>query len=612
MRKLLFLSLFIGYFTGFTFGQATKPLEKMEPTFWWVGMENPEVQVLIYGKGIAAFTPSVSYPGVELLNVVKVENPNYLFLTFRITPSAKAGAMPILFTNGKTKFTQNYDLKERRKDARVKPKLTSADVVYLIMPDRFANGDLSNDVVAGYHDKLGRSDVNGRHGGDLAGIIQHLDYLKELGITAIWLTPVLDNNIKGISYHGYSITDHYKIDARFGTNEDYVKLVDEAHKRGLKIILDVVFNQMGYEHFTNLDRPCQDWVNVWPEYTVSSFRGSCMPDIHAAKSDVDRMIKGWFTKSMPDFNQQNPLVENYLKQYVTWWVEYSNLDAIRFDTYQFNDKDMSARWAKEIREEYPNITTTVEVWDASPALVSSWQENGSDRRYQSHIPSMIDFPVAYGILGALKDKGSVNKLYDAIAQDFLYSDANANLTFFTNHDLDRPFTEFDNNVDKMKMATAILLTTRGIPQLYYADELLYTGRRDSTGDGPRRVEFMGGFPNDKVNCFQSSGRTGETEVYFNYLQKLLNWRKANADLMDGKLIHFQPVNEVYVYFREAGDRTLMVVVNNNPTDQVLDYNRFNEVIKNRVSAFNVVTDKDVTLSSEFKIEKNSVQILELK
>lgn len=612
MRQLYSIACLSFLLVSSLFGQATKRLEKIEPTFWWVGMEKQEVQLLIYGKNIGACTPTINYGGVNLLNVIKVENPNYLFLTLRISPSAKAGQMPILLTNGKVQFTQNYELKERRVNARYKPSLTSADVVYLIMPDRFANGNTSNDNVDGYYDKLDRKSPNGRHGGDLEGIIQHLDYLKELGVTAIWLTPALDNNIKGVSYHGYSITDHYKIDARFGTNEDYVRMVEEAHKRGIKIVLDVVFNQMGYEHFTNLDRPCHDWINEWPEYTSSSFRGSCMPDPHAAKSDVDLMIKGWFTPVMPDFNQQNPLVENYLKQYVTWWVEYSNLDVLRFDTYQFNDKAMSARWAAEIRSEYPNITTFIEVWNGSPALVSSWQENGSDHTYQSHIPSMIDFPLNGGLAKSMEEKGSINELYDVIAQDFLYSNANANVVFFANHDLNRIYSSVNEDLAKVKMSTAILLTTRGIPQLYYADELLYTGVADSTGDGRRRKDFLGGWANDSINCFEAAGRIGKVAEYYNYLHKLLNWRKENSDLMAGKLVHFIPQNELYVYFRVTESRTLMVIVNNGDVSQTVDFSRFNEVLKNRAKGLDIVSDQTVLLGSDFKISAKSVQIIEVK
>lgn len=612
MRKLYLFAAISLLVIANTFGQSFKQIQKIEPTFWWVGMEKQEVQLLIYGNGIGNFQPTINYQGVDLLNVIKVENPNYLFLTLRITPNAKAGQMPITLTNGKTKFIQNYELKSRRANARQKPELTSADVVYLIMPDRFANGNTANDNVEGYHDKLDRQNPNGRHGGDLEGIIKHLDYLKELGITAIWLTPALDNNIKGVSYHGYSITDHYKIDARFGTNEDYVRMVEEAHKRGIKVILDVVFNQMGNDHFTNLDRPCHDWVNEWPTYTSSSFRGNCMPDPHASKSDIDHMIKGWFTPIMPDFNQQNPLVENYLKQYVTWWVEYSNLDVLRFDTYQFNDKAVSARWAAEIRAEYPNITTFVEVWNDSPAVVSSWQQNGSDKSYQSNIPSMIDFPFMNGLTGAMSKNGSIESIYYTVAQDFLYSNADANVIFFANHDLNRIYTSLNEDLAKLKMTTAILMTIRGIPQLYYADEILYTGVQDSTGDGPRRKDFMGGWENDATNSFTSSGRSGDAADYFNYLKHLLNWRKANSDLMAGKLIHFHPYNELYMYFRVTDTRTLMVVVNNNKETQSINYSRFNEVIKNRDKGIDIITNQDVILDSNYKVAPQSVQIIELK
>ena len=609
-RFILILTI---VFAGISaFAQKGSSVESIYPPNWWTGMENSSLQLMVYGKGIANFTPTVSYPGVTLESVIKVENANYLFLNLKMDAGVKPGKFSITFGQQKKSFACEYELKARLPREGRQQGLTPADVAYLIMPDRFANGNTANDSIPGYPDKYSRTNPNGRHGGDLQGIIDRLPYLQGLGITAIWLTPFQENNEQSTAYHGYAITNHYKVDPRFGTNEDYKRLVAEAHKHGIKVIIDVVFNQVGLRHQQNIDRPCGDWFHQFPTYTGTTYEGVTIPDPHASQRDRMLMEKGWFTQSMPDLNQNTPLVENYLRQNVTWWIEYSNLDVIRFDTYQYNDKEMLARWAKQLRVEYPNFFTFVEVWVDSPAIVSAWQENGSDRTYQSYIPSVVDFPLQYGIRNTLVEGKSVREIYNVLTNDFLYSNPGVSVTFFDNHDLDRFYSSAGEDLNKLKMATAIVLTTRGIPQLYYGDEILMTGTKHESGEGFRRKRFPGGWGTESVCAFTAEGRKGLAADYYNYINKMLSWRKANADLMSGKLLHFVPEKEIYVYFRQAGDKTAMVVVNNNDTDVAVDLSRFSEVLNRYSEGKDIITDKTFSLSEPMPVVKRSASVLMLR
>lgn len=612
MKKILLLVTFFSLGLSTMQAQPTGPIDRVEPLCWWVGMENPKLQLMFYGKGIASYTPSINYEGVTLGSVSKTENVNYLFLNLTISKTAKPGKMTISFTSGKKRFSYEYSLYDRKPRDGRQVGLSTSDVVYLIMPDRFANGNTANDSIPGYPDKYSRSNPNGRHGGDLQGIVNHLDYLQNLGVTALWLTPFQENNEKVTSYHGYGMTDYYKVDPRFGSNDDYRNFVAAAHKHGLKVIMDVVFNQVGFENWMFKDKPSGDWFNEFPTYTQTNFMGTTIHDPNASVLDRKLMVDGWFTQSMPDLNQSNPLVENYLDQFVTWWVEYANLDAIRFDTYQYNDKDMLARWAKQLRAEYPNIFIFAEVWVNSVAITSAWQEHGSNRNYESHVQSVVDFPLNDAINSVFVRGNSIRDIYSVLSEDFLYYNPKANVVFFDNHDLDRMFTLVGEDLNKMEMATALLLTTRGIPQLYYGDELLMTGAKHPTGDGYRRKDFPGGWATDSVNAFTPEGRTGLSAEYFNYLNKLLLWRKANGDLMAGKMVQFIPENEVYVYFREAGDKTAMVVINNNDHDVSLDLSRFSEVLFRYGEGRDVITDKVFQLNSPMPLVKRSATVLMLR
>jgi glycosidase len=590
--------------------QTNDIIERIDPPNWWAGMKTSELQLLIKGENIGNFTPEITYDGVTLGNFARPDNADYLILNLTLDFGVKPGEMPIRFSKGETEFTIMYELKARTETANRQQGLGPEDVIYLIMPDRFANGNTKNDNIEGYLDKVNRKEPYGRHGGDLEGIISKLDYLQDLGVTAIWLTPFQDNNMPMFSYHGYAFTDYYKTDPRLGTNEDYKRMVEEAHKRGIKVVIDIVFNQVGTEHYLVKELPMHNWLNQFDEYTQTHFVGETQPDYHASKADRDIMIKGWFHATMPDMNQQNPFVAKYQKQFVTWWLEYANIDAIRFDTYQYNDKSMLADWAKEIREEYPELYIVAEVWINNPALLAYWQENGPGD-YESHVPAVFDFSMYYALECFISDK-SIHEVYQVIASDFLYSNAAVNMTFINNHDLQRVYDILGKDLAKMKMVTAFLLTTRGIPQIYYGDEILMTGVEGQPyNHGTHREDFPGGWPGDKTDAFEESGRNEEQNEYFNYLKHLLNWRKNNSEFVSGELIHFIPREEVYVFFRKAGDKSLMVVLNKNNKDIELETARFNEVLNKHSEAVDIFSGEKTGIEDKMNVPAMSATILEL-
>ena len=608
MKKII--PVFIGLLiTNLAFNRTPSEIDRVDPPFWWTGMHHTDLQLLVQGNDLVNFTPTISYPGVIIKNSLKPENPNYIFLNLEISHDCEPGIFSIDFIDGDNKLTFDYELKKRAPKEGRQAGLNQGDVVYLIMPDRFSNGDVSNDNMEDYSDQLARNEPYGRHGGDIQGVINKLDYLKDLGITAIWTTPLLDNNMESYSYHGYSITDYYKTDPRFGNNEDYKRLVEEAHKRGIKVIIDIVFNQVGTNHHLVSDLPMSDWIHQFNTFTQTNFVGSSIPDPNASKYDSELMISGWFDINMPDMNQRNPLVAEYQKQFVTWWIEYANFDAIRFDTYQYNEKHMLANWAKEIREEYPNLYIAAEVWVNDPAIVSTWQENGPGN-YNSHCPAVFDFPLYYGIIDAFSNDKGVRSLYDVISHDFLYSNPHINMTFNNNHDLDRLYNLIGRDVNAMKMIAGFLLTTRGIPQIYYGDEILATGKGEYN-HGNMRIDFPGGWPGAERDAFTPQGRTDVENEYFNHLRTLLNWRKENTDLISAKLVHFIPQDEVYVYFRTTGDKALMVIMNNNTESQDIKPDRYMEVLKSYSTAKDIITNKEHDLKDDLIVPAKTTQILEL-
>ena len=590
-------------------------IQRVEPAFWWAGMKNPELQLLIYGKDISAAAATLTYEGVEITRIEKTENPNYQFLYLTINSTAKPGIVPITFTAGKKKRVVDYELKKREKDGAAYTGFTSADVIYLIMPDRFANGNETNDYVAGMLEKPNRANDFGRHGGDLKGIENNLDYLKDFGVTALWLNPILENNQSHSTYHGYAISDFYKVDPRFGSNEDYKALTKKAHDKGLKMIQDMVFNHAGSETWFVKDPPQKDWVHQFPEYTSSNYRLSISVDPYASKVDTDKMQQGWFDKHMPDLNQHNKLLATYLIQNSIWWVEYAQLDGIRMDTHPYPYKDFMSAWCKTVMTEYPNFNIVGEVWEERVLLTSYFQRNSKNSDgYEGNLPSVTDFPLKSALNTAFNERDGweegLTRIYYALIQDFAYTEPNNNVIFLDNHDLTRFATSVGGDINKQKMGFAALLTLRGIPQLFYGGEIGMLG--DGGNHGKLRADMPGGWKGDSRSVFTEAGRTKEENELFAYAKTILNWRKNKSVIHEGKLMHFIPENGIYVYFRYNDSETVMVILNNNNEERTLATQRFNERLNGFNSAENIVTKQSVSNLQNLVLPAKSATILELK
>ena len=613
MKKLLALLLCL---TCFVAGYAQQALERIEPAFWWAGMKNPNLQLIVHGERIAKREVTLSYPGVELVKVHRVENPNYLFIDLRIAPAAKAGTFELRFSKkGGRPLRYAYELRSRDAGAKKAQGVTSKDFIYLIMPDRFANGDPSNDVIKGMKETaLNRDSMYFRHGGDIQGIIDRLDYLQDLGVTALWLNPVLENDQPRTSYHGYANTENYRIDPRYGTNELYKKLVDELHRRDMKMIKDIVHNHVGSEHWTLKDLPMQDWVHQWPSYTKTSYKDQVLFDPYASRADRKQMTDGWFDRHMPDMNHANPFVRNYITQSHIWWIEYAGLDGFRLDTYAYNDLEYMAEWGRLIKQEYPHFTFFGETWvHGVPNQVFFTQGKTVNQPLDTELPAVTDFQALWGINEALNGKfgwnEGVNKLYTTLASDFVYQDASRNVVFLDNHDLSRFFSVIGEDFSKFKSGVAWLLTTRGIPQFYYGTEILM--KNFANPDGLVREDFRGGWAEDKVNKFESSGRTEREEEAFRFVRTLANYRKNNPVLQTGRLMQFVPENGVYTYFRYNDDKSVMVVMNTNDKPEKVATDRYAERMQGFTGAKDVITGKQVTSVSALEIPAKSTVVLEL-
>ncbi len=492
-------------------------IERVEPAFWWVGMKNTELQIMVYGKNIADSRITIDYPGgVQLDDVVHVENPNYLFLYLQVKPDAKPGKFDILFTEGKKTQAYPYELKPRSASPGA-AGFSPADVMYLITPDRFANGDPSNDNA--YNDvEIDRSKPNNRHGGDLKGVMDHLDYISDLGFTTIWLNPVQENKQRGGSYHGYAITDFYKVDERFGTNEEYCELIEQSHRKGMKVVMDMIFNHCGSDHWWMNDLPTKDWLNHQEEFVQTTHYLWPVMDVHAPQTEIDATVDGWFTRGMPDLNQRNKHLSTYLIQNSIWWIEYSRIDGIRQDTHPYADFDFMARWCKEVQDEYPEFNIVGEAWYSKMAGTAWWQRNSKVNDKNSHLKTIMDFGLTFACEEAFaiprEDGNGANQgrsrglsgIYELIAHDFLHTDLDNILIFLDNHDTSRFVKEGETDLRRYKQALGFLLTTRGIPQLYYGMEILMSGEKWE-GDGSLRKDFPGGWPGDTVDAFTRAGRT---------------------------------------------------------------------------------------------------------
>lgn len=585
-------------------------ITRVEPANWWTGMKNTQLQIMVYGPNISSSSVSINYPGVRLSSAVKVANPNYLFLYLDISKGAKAGNVPILFRNKQEKFVHSYPLKERA-DKSGALGFNAADVLYLITPDRFANGNPANDDLDSV--KANRSRPGSRHGGDYAGLSQRLDYLKDLGISTIWLNPIQENNGRGGSYHGYAITDFYKSDPRFGSNAEFKKLVADGHGKGLKMVMDMVFNHCGSTHWWMKDLPSKDWINNDGVFLQTNHATVTVMDIHASATEKRNFLDGWFTRGMPDLNQRNPHLATYLIQNSIWWIEEMRIDGIRQDTYSYMDYDFLARWCKEVYEEYPAFSIVGETWYNKTTAPAFWQQNSPVSKLNSYLKTPMNFSLTFLMQSAFDSKGDSSYLmniFEDIAQDFIYKDPYNLLTFLDNHDMSRFYWETDTDLRRYKQGLAFLLTTRGIPQLYYGTEVLMSGTKEQ-GDASLRKDFPGGWAGDTKDEFTRAGRTSLQNEAFDYLQKLLHWRAKNTAVTQGKLIHYAPRNGVYVYGRMKDNNRVMVLINGSKSAVTVKMDRFTDLTAGSKTGKEVVSGEQFNVQDSITIPAKSQYILEL-
>ena len=610
MKQLLFLLAIL-----LTLNTNAQTLERVEPPNWWAGMKSTDLQLLVYGENISTTDVEITDPSVKVVSATKVENPNYLFVDLRLAENIQPGSFEISFKkDGKLVQSYNYELWDRKDGSAERQGFNTSDVICLITPDRFVNGDPKNDEIEGMKEGLDRSYNYGRHGGDLQGIINSLDYLQGLGFTAVWLNPVLENDMPDASYHGYACTDFYKVDERYGGNEKYLELKEELDKRGMKLIMDLIFNHCGSEHWWMHDMPMDDWINNYPDYSITNHRRTVNQDPHASVADRKAMVEGWFVPTMPDMNQKNPFLSKYLIQNSIWWVEYVGLEGIRQDTWPYPDKDMMTVWTRDLLEEYPNFNIVGEEWSVNPAIVSYWQKgkNNADG-YECYVPSMMDFPLQSAAVEGLRNEeswgGGLIQIYEAISNDFQYPDPDLLTIFPDNHDMSRFYVQVGEDINLLKMGLAFFLTIRGIPQLYYGTEVLM--RHDGGEHGDIRADFPGGWEGDKVNAFTGEGLSEEAKDMQKYVAKIQNWRKDAKVIHHGKLMHFVPEDATYTYFRYTDDEAVMVILNKNEEEKVIDTNRFKEVISDYKSGKEIISGTNISDISEVTVPAKSAVIVEL-
>jgi len=613
---------FIGYLLIFMMMSLNAQIVRVEPPNWWVGFKNTELQLLVNHPNIAMAIPIVSYEGVSIKKVHNADSPNYLFIDLDIAKTAKPGKFNLLFKfeNGEEKF-ETYELKARIKPANDYIGFDSSDVIYLITPDRFSNGNPANDIHENLLEKtVDRTNDYARHGGDIKGITNHLEYIENMGFTAIWPCPLLTNDMPQGSYHGYAMTDFYEIDPRFGTLNEYLELSNKSHKKGIKLIMDQVANHCGLEHWWMKDLPFNDWVNFQKNYEenkeawsgkttiTSNHRRTSNQDLYASKKDQDEMSDGWFVSGMPDLNQRNPFMANYIIQNSIWWIETAGLGGIRQDTYPYSDKEFMSEWAGNIMNEYPNFSIVGEEWSLNPLLVGYWQKGAKNRDgYESNLKSPMDFPMQHNIVSALNDGESWDtglvKMYEGLANDFHYASPKDIMVFPDNHDMSRIFTQLREDVMNTKMALGYILMLPRIPQLYYGTEILMNDTAKPGDHGLIRTDFPGGWEGDTVSAFTGEGLTEAQKDMQSFVKKLLNYRKNSNAIHEGKTIHFAPQEGIYVLFRILNDETVVVIINKNEQPITIDLNRFNEIglkgktLKNIITSETILWDEVLTLNS---------------
>jgi glycosidase len=591
---------------------------RIEPLNWWIGMKNPNFQLLVHAKNLAGAEVSSSKSGLKIIRVHSADSPNYIFVDCLVMKNAQAGNYPLLIKKaGKTLHQINYLLEARQNGSANRASFGPQDVIYLITPDRFANGDESNDAAPLLLEpQPKRSEMYGRHGGDIKGIKDRLDYIKSMGFTAIWNMPLLENDQKRESYHGYSITDHYQIDPRFGTNEQYRQLTKEAKSKGIKMISDVVLNHIGDGHYWMKDLPFKNWLNYNGKFVSTTHHREVQQDPHGSKADLKLQVEGWFVPTMPDLNQNNPFLATYLIQNSIWWVEFADLGGIRIDTYPYSVKEFANRWSSALLNEYPNLNMVGEEWSSNPIITSYWQKGKvNPNGFVSTLPALMDFPLQSVLAESLnendKDWGKgLMKLYTALSNDLVYPNPYNLVVFGDNHDMSRFFTQVKNDVDLFKMGMSFILTTRGIPPIYYGTELLFSNPKSSE-HGEIRADFYGGWKGDEKDAVTGKNLTPQEKNAQDFMRKLLNWRKNNSAIHQGKLLHFAPENGVYTYFRHHAKTKVMVIMNKNASNTSIDLKRFEEILPKNAQVKDVLNDRSFTLSETLNVSGKTAVILEI-
>lgn len=613
MKQILLKSLIAFAIIGYS-NPILATIKKVTPTYWWADMKNPELQVLLYGDDIASSEVSITSSDIYLTEVVKQENSNYLIL-YLDTENSTPQKFNIQLKQGRKNITIPYELKSRTRKGEDIKGFTSSDVLYLIMPDRFSNGNTNNDVVPGMlENKIDRNEQFARHGGDFKGIANHLDYIANLGMTAIWLNPTQENDMKEGSYHGYAITDYYQTDRRFGSNEEFKELTEAAHKKGLKVVMDMIFNHCGSENYLFKDKPQDDWFNFRSNYVQTSFKTASVMDIHTSKYEKDIATDGWFTSVMPDFNQRNRHVARYLIQSSIWWIEYAGINGIRQDTHPYADYDFMSQWCKEVLEEYPYFNIVGETWLNSNVLVSYWQKDSKlAAPKNSYLPTVMDFPLTDIMTKAFDEEttewsGGLYRIYDYHTQDLVYANPMNLLVFLDNHDTSRFCkTEKDSeNITRFKQAVTYLLTTRGIPQIYYGTEILMAGDKGK-GDGYLRCDFPGGWEGDKTNAFSEEGRTELQNEAFDFMRKMLHFRKDNEAICKGSMKHFSINKGIYVYERKYGNKSVVVFMNGTDNEQTIELTPYKEVLPSS-NATDFISGKNIELNNKITIDKRGFYV----
>ncbi len=591
---------------GVLAGHAAVKVDRIEPTNWYVGLKDPCVQLMVYGEGIRDAEVVIDYAGVAIDSLVRLDSPNYL-LIYLNTGGAQPGTMDITFKQGRSKKKVKYQLLAREMSGDKRMGFTNADVLYMLMPDRFADGNPANNQIAGMEAyRNDRSQPSLRHGGDIEGIRQHLDYFTGLGVTALWFTPVLENNSPDShnvsTYHGYATTNYYKVDPRFGTNEEYCRLIDEAHSRGLKVVMDMIFNHCGDYHPWLRDMPSHDWFNQ-PDYKnnylQTSYKLTPVMDPYASEIDLKETVEGWFVRSMPDLNHHNVHVMNYLIQNSIWWIETAGIDGIRMDTYPYAYADAMARWMKRLDTEYPNFNTVGETWVENPAYTAAWQKGNKMGLPESYLKTVMDFSFYEKMDSARHEETDAwwrgyNRVYNSLCLDYLYPNPDRVMAFIENHDTDR-YLHNGQDTQSLKQALALLLTIKRIPQLYYGTEVLMNGTKEVT-DGNVRKDFPGGFPGDAQNAFSAEGRTPAQNDMFNWLSALLHWRQGNDVIIKGKMTQFIPKDGIYVIARTYKGRHAMTIINGTDQPRAMNLERYREVIGGATVARDVPTGQTVSLT----------------